>query len=265
MDGRPIVWEGKLLDASDPGAGAVAAGGPVNGTPAAGGPATGSPAGDGFAFEKRNTVNLPPQREDAFLVRPPAPLSGPFTLRTIEYPAPGVINAAGETSLPVREGALSIEGHPGLAWIKVLNRYGRNTAGTGLLRGYPLTEGAIASTISHDSHNVTVVYREAALACRAVNALIECGGGIAYVDGAGLLSLLPLPVGGLMSTDEPERVAEQVEKVEAAYRAANGAEARLMNIAIMALPVIPALRVSDLGIVDVLAQKVIPLFPETET
>jgi adenine deaminase len=68
-----------------------------------------------------------------------------------------------------------------------------------------------------------------------------------------------------MSADDPERVAEQVERVEAAYRAANGADAPLMNIAIMALPVVPTLRVSDLGIVDELAQKVVSLFPETET
>jgi adenine deaminase len=227
--------------------------------------AAGSPAGGGFAFEKRNTVNLSPQPEAAFLVRPPAPAAGPVTLRTIEYPTPNVINAAGIIRLPVKDGVLSIEGQPDLAWIKVLNRYGRNTTGTGLLRGYPLREGAIASTISHDSHNVTVVYRDPAPASRAVNALIECGGGIAYVDGKGLLTLLPLPVGGLMSADDPDRVAEQVERVEAAYRAANGADAWLMNIAIMALPVVPTLRVSDLGIVDVLAQKVVSLFPETET
>jgi adenine deaminase len=238
VDGGPIVWEGKLLRAPDPGTG-------------------------GFAFEQRNTVNLPPQPEEAFLVKPPLP-SASLRLRTISYPTPSVINTAGEINLPVKDGVLSIEGQPDLAWIKVLNRYGGKTAGTGLLRGYPLTEGAIASTISHDSHNMTVVYRDAALASRAVNALIECGGGIAYVDGRGEMTLLPLPVGGLMSADDPERVAELVESVEGAYRAANGADTPLMNIVIMALPVVPTLRMSDLGIVDVLAQKIVPLFPEAQ-
>jgi adenine deaminase len=237
VDGRPTVWEGKLLETPDTGPG-------------------------GFAFEKRNTVNLSPQPEEAFLVKPPAPSADVVRLRTIRYPTPDVINTAGELSLPVKGGALSIEGHPDLAWIKIFNRYGSGGIGTGLLQGYPLKEGAIASTISHDSHNMTVVYRDPALASRAVNALIECGGGIAYVDGRGTLTLLPLPVGGLMSTDDPERVADQVELVEGAYRGANGADAPLMNIAIMALPVVPTLRMSDLGIVDVLAQKVVPLFPE---
>jgi adenine deaminase len=96
-----------------------------------------------------------------------------------------------------------------------------------------------------------------------VNALIQCGGGLAYVDGKGTLTVLPLPVGGLMSADEPEKVAELVEKIETAYRAANGKDAPLMNVVVMALPVVPVLRMSDLGIVDVLAQKVTPLFLET--
>jgi adenine deaminase len=241
VDGKPIVWEGKLLSAE------------AARDPAAAGPSA--------AFERRNFVNLPSQPVEAFLVRPPA--AKPWvTLCAICYPTPNVINTAGTISLPVTDGVVSIEGRPDLAWIKVFNRYGRNTVGTALVQGYPLKEGAIASTISHDCHNVTVIYREGAPASKAVNALIECGGGIAYVDGKGALTVLSLPVGGLISAEEPEMVAEAVEKIETAYRAANGKDAPLMNVVVMALPVVPVLRVSDLGIVDVLAQKVAPLFLE---
>lgn len=238
VDGRPIVWEGELLPPAHPGAGS-------------------------YAFERRNTVNLAPQPEEAFQVKPPAPVEGKtVTLRTISYPASHVINTEGAISLPVRNGVAAIEDHADLAWIKVFNRYGGKAVGTGLVQGYPLKEGAIASTISHDSHNMTVVYRDAALASRAVNALIDCGGGIAYVDGGGTLTLHPLPVGGLMSAGDPKQVAESVETIERAYRAANGADAPLMNVVIMALPVVPTLRMSDMGIVDVLAQRIVPLFLE---
>jgi adenine deaminase len=214
------------------------------------------------AFEQRNTVRLDTAQAEQFNVKPPVPASA-VSVRTISYPVPDIINTAGQATLPVREGFVSIAQNPDLAWIKVFNRYGRGTVGTGLLQGYSLKQGALASTVSHDSHNLTVIYRDGEAARLAVNALINCGGGISYAGGDHSLTLLPLPVGALMSAAEPEQTAASLDKLEKAFQKANGAGANVMDIVVLALPVVPVLRMSDLGIVDVLAQKIIPLFINT--
>ncbi|MDR2071173.1 MAG: amidohydrolase family protein [Treponema sp.] len=240
VDGRLIVREGRLL--ADP--------------------AAVSPPAKTAAFESRNTVKMHTVSAEQFLVKPPrtAAADAGVTLRTINHSGSSVINAPGQRKLPLKDGAVSLAGSEDLAWIMVFNRYGQAAAGTGLLQGYPLKQGAVASTISHDSHNLTVIFRNPDAAALAVNSLINAGGGIVYVDGDMHLSLLPLPVGGLMSAAEPEQTADLLARLEKAYQDANGKDVNIMQIVVMALPVVPALRVSDMGIVDVLAQKIIPLF-----
>jgi adenine deaminase len=239
VDGRLIVREGRLLED----------------------PATASPPATTATFESRNTVKMDKVSAEQFLVKPPPGESGAeATLRTINISISSAINLPGQRTLPVKAGAVSLADAEDLAWIKVFNRYGLASAGVGLLQGYPLRQGAVASTISHDSHNLTVIYRDPEAAALAANSLIDAGGGIAYVDGDLRLSLLPLPVGGLMSAAEPEKTAELLDRLERAYQDVNGRDANIMRIVVMALSVVPVLRISDLCIVDVLAQKIVPLF-----
>jgi adenine deaminase len=239
VEGRLVVRDGRLLED----------------------PAAASPPAATAAFESRNTVNMDKVSAEQFLVKPPPGASGAeATLRSINISIPSAINLPGQRTLPVQDGVVSLAAAEDLAWIKVFNRYGQASAGVGLLQGYPLRQGAVASTISHDSHNLTVIYRDPDAAALAANSLIDAGGGIAYVDGDLRLSLLPLPVGGLMSAAEPEKTAELLDRLERAYQDGNGADANIMRIVVMALPVVPVLRISDLGIVDVLAQKIVPLF-----
>lgn len=238
VEGQLIVREGRLL--ADPSAV--------------------SPPAKTAAFESRNTVTMQRVSAEHFLVKPPRTTGAEATLRTINHSNSSVINTPGQRSLPLKDGAVSLADSEDLAWIMVFNRHGQAAVGTGLLQGYPLRQGAVASTISHDSHNLTVIFRDPDAAVLAVNSLIDAGGGIAYVDGDLRLSLLPLPVGGLMSAAGPEQTAALLARLERAYQDDNGKDAAIMRIVVMALPVVPTLRVSDMGIVDVLAQKIIPLF-----
>ncbi|MDR0591495.1 MAG: amidohydrolase family protein [Candidatus Nomurabacteria bacterium] len=203
-----------------------------------------------FAFEDINTVNRNPLK--------PAD----FSIVTSDDKKRVNVITAGETltgMIQIKLKTSQFWKDESLVAIKVFNRYGLPNVGTGLMTGYPLLGGAIASTVSHDSHNLTVVYADEEAAAKAANALIECGGGIAYVSPAGKLTVLPLPVGGLMSSGQPEIVSKQFQALERAYQADNPG-ANPMNIVIMALPVVPGYRVSDVGIVDVLNRKIVPLF-----
>jgi adenine deaminase len=211
----------------------------------------------GVEFEKRNTVNCILGWQH-FNIKSGSD-SPVVKANAIELKSGEVLTSL--TSVEMDNSGDGVLWEPtGLAAVRVFHRHGKSdTVGTGFLKGYPLTGGALASTISHDSHNLTVVYRDAEAAMRAFLALKGCGGGMAYVSPSGELTVLPLPVGGLMSADRPDSVSRQLLAITKAYQADNPG-ANIMTIVVLALPVIPYYRMSDVGIIDVVNRTIIPLF-----
>lgn len=123
----------------------------------------------------------------------------------------------------------------------------------GFINGIGLKHGAIASTVSHDSHNLIVIGTNDEDMAFAANKLRECGGGSIYVKDLNVVECLPLPVAGLMSELCAEEVALQTEKLhEAVHKDGVSAEIEpFMNMAFVSLAVIPAFRMTTRGLVDV--------------
>lgn len=137
--------------------------------------------------------------------------------------------------------------------IAVIERHGKNgNMATGFVRGFSLKRGAIASTVCHDHHNIAVVgadYDDMAL---AANRLGEIEGGFVVVEGGKVLAELPLPVAGLMSLESHEVVHDQLVDLRAAARDLGVTlEEPFLQLAFLALPVIPNLKITDRGLVDV--------------
>lgn len=137
--------------------------------------------------------------------------------------------------------------------IAVIERHGRNgNIATGFVRGFGMTRGAIASTVCHDHHNIAVVgvdYDDMAL---AANRLSEIEGGFVVAAGGRILAELPLPVAGLMSLEPFETVRDRLVELRTAARSLGVTlEEPFLQLAFLALPVIPALKITDRGMVDV--------------
>jgi adenine deaminase len=151
-----------------------------------------------------------------------------------------------------------------LAKLVVVERHGRGGGiGKGFVRGFGLQYGALASTVAHDSHNLICVGMNDADMLAAIRSLARCGGGWVVTAGEKTLSQLPLPIAGLMS-DEP--VAEVVRNVAALHVAARQLGCKLsapfMALSFLALPVIPHLKLTDKGLIDVDKFAPIPLAAE---
>lgn len=136
--------------------------------------------------------------------------------------------------------------------IAVLNRYAPARPAVALVRGFGLREGAFASSIAHDSHNIIGVGCDAASLAQAINAVIASQGGLALVDGGGQVDSLPLPIAGLMSDQPGETVAARYAALSSAVRQRLGSPLRApyMSLSFMALLVIPELKLSDRGLFD---------------
>lgn len=134
--------------------------------------------------------------------------------------------------------------------LAVINRYQEAPVALGFIHGFGLKEGAIASCVAHDSHNIIAVGTNDEDLCQAVNSLIHNKGGIAVAAG-GKVELLPLPVGGIMSNEDGYEVAKRYVAIDAqAKRLGAVLQAPFMTLSFMALLVIPSLKLSDRGLFD---------------
>jgi adenine deaminase len=130
--------------------------------------------------------------------------------------------------------------------------------GLGLVRGFGLKRGAIASSIAHDSHNIVAVGTGDEDIYAAVKEVERLQGGLAAVAGGEVLASLALPVAGLLSREPLETVVEKMAGLEkTAAELGTGLSSPFSTLSFVALPVIPELRLTDLGLVDVVQFKLI--------
>ena len=144
--------------------------------------------------------------------------------------------------------------------IAVVERH-KNTGhiGLGYIQGYGLKSGAVATSISHDSHNIIVVGTNAEDMAFAVNYIVENHGGIVVVDGGKVLASVVLEIAGIMSDEPLTKMNEELEAAkDAAFRlgVSRGIDP-FMTLSFMALPVIPTLRITTRGVIDVNTQQYI--------
>jgi adenine deaminase len=161
----------------------------------------------------------------------------------------------------VRDGLVVADPERDLAKIAVVERHlGTGRVGVGLVRGFGLRSGALASTIAHDAHNLVVVGTDDDDMQRAVQRLTELGGGIVVVESRGVRAELPLPIAGLLS-DAPldEVLAQSRACVEAAAALGCTIDAPFQTLSFLALSVIPSLKITDRGLVDVDRFELVPL------
>lgn len=157
-------------------------------------------------------------------------------------------------SLAVRKGVIEPDQVQDVAKAAVIERHhATGTIGLGFVTGFGLKEGAVASTVAHDSHNLLVVGTNDSDMALAANQLARAGGGMIAVRDGEVLAIVPLPLAGLMSLEPVEVVDKQIRKLMQAWRAL-GCELQspFMTMALLALPVLPELRLTNRGLIDTL-------------
>jgi len=186
---------------------------------------------------------------------------GKVEIRVIEVVPDQIITNEMLCELPVENGEVLPDLEKDVVKICVVERH-RETGriGKGFVKGFGLKEGALASTVAHDSHNIIAIGVSDDEICRAVNRLREINGGLVAVNGNEVKSELPLPIAGLMSDRGVEFVAERMDELnKSASDLGCHLRSPFMALSFLALPVIPKLKITDLGLVDVEQMKVVDL------
>lgn len=204
-----------------------------------------------------NTMNVASLDVSSFTIK-----SRGTNARTIRI-VPGQIITKEEIVSPkILKGAVISDTKRDILKLAVVERHhASGRIGLGFVRGFGIENGALASTVCHDSHNLIVVGtndNDMLVACKA---LIECGGGFVVASRGKVLKRLPLPIGGLMSDKKAPEVSAEYGKIEKTAKAL-GSKVKdpFLQLSFLALSVIPSLKLTDKGLVDTLNHRFVSLF-----
>ena len=175
-----------------------------------------------------------------------------------------IINHHMLEEMQVKNGKIQVNIEKDILKLAVVERYGKNgNVGVGFVRGFELKKGALAYSMSHDHHNIVVVGTNDEDMALAVNEVARLNGGLSVTCGGKILNSMELPIGGLMSEKPAEEVMAQLDILNADAKALGcGMDAPFMSLSFISLPTVPDLGLTDLGLVDVLEHKLIPLEAE---
>ncbi len=204
----------------------------------------------------RQTVRVQPVTAADFEIR-----SDGATIRAIGLIEDQVVTESIELAPAVVDGYAVASADAGLAKIAVVERHlATGRIGLGFVTGSGLTHGALASSVAHDAHNLVVVGMSDNDLAFAVSHLARIGGGIVVVDDGRVVAECPLPVAGLLS-DAPlaEVIAQSLATNEAAATLGWSGATPFLTLAFLALSVIPSLKITDRGLVDVDRFELVPL------
>lgn len=205
----------------------------------------------------RGTVRLPALSATDFEI-----VAGGTEVQTIELIPHQIVTGRSLNLARVEAGRAVADPVRDLLKLVVVERHSASgKIGLGFVKGFGLKRGAIASSVAHDSHNIVAAGASDADLLVAVRAIAEMQGGQVVVADGKVIASLALPIAGLMSDQSVEQVARDNEALIAATRSLGGTtDNPFMSLSFLALPVIPTLKLTDLGLVDVDMFEVIPLF-----
>ena len=204
----------------------------------------------------RQTVNLGPVDEASFRIA-----AGPKKIRVIHVIPAQLLTGVDTVEPSVRDGQLIADPPRDLVKIAVLERHhATGRVGLGFATNVGLKRGAFASTVAHDAHNVVVLGIDDRDMAACAARLAEIGGGIVIAEGGKAVEELPLPIAGLMSDLPLAEVHERLRSMERRLAAMGSTMAApFMTLSFLALSVIPELKITDRGLVDVGRFELVPL------
>lgn len=217
-----------------------------------------------YEIEGINSVSIPVPTPEKLMIAAPADRTSARCNIIVFDPNKGFMTDFGTADIPVKDGFLDISGDPSLKYAAVINRYGTGTIGQAIVKDYGIREGAVASTVAHDCHNIVVIYDKPENAVTAIARLKENAGGYVSVRDGEILAEMKLPVAGLMSNTPIETIAAQSQRLKASLETLGmtGVAFPLFNMAILPLPVVPVARLTDLGMINAITQEFLPIIAE---
>ncbi len=217
------------------------------------------PQTDGGRPRIKGSIHIGALKKEAFLLRSTQPLA-----KVIQLIPGQILTKKVMKEIPVEDGVAYPDIKEDILKIAVVERHrATGNIGIGWVQGFGIKKGAIGSSVAHDSHNLVIVGTNDEDLLKAAVGLKAMGGGLVVVLDGKILASLPLPIAGLMSETSVSAANSRLTDVHRAAKSLGcGLPDPFMALSFLSLPVIPELKITDKGLVDVNQFKIVPLFGE---
>lgn len=211
-------------------------------------------------LENKNTINIDELKVEDFMIKVPIE-NGKLEIVGMEY-----INKISSVTrkktftVNVKDGYVDLEGDE-LNFAISINRYGKKTKAIAVVENFYVNRGAIATTYSHDSHNLTIIYKKPIDALVAAQRVKNIAGGIVVVENEKVVKELPFPIGGMLSKNSAYELGNYIVDMNKVLRDYGIESASpITRPSTLSLIVIPEVKLSDMGLIDVVKQEIIKQF-----
>lgn len=211
-------------------------------------------------LENKNTINIDELKVEDFMIKAPIE-NGKLEIVGMEY-----INKISSVTrkktftVNVKDGYVDLEGDE-LNFAISINRYGKKTKAIAVVENFYVNRGAIATTYSHDSHNLTIIYKKPIDALVAAQRVKNIAGGIVVVENEKVVKELPFPIGGMLSKKSAYELGNDIVNMNKVLRDYGIESASpITRPSTLSLIVIPEVKLSDMGLIDVVKQEIIKQF-----
>lgn len=211
-------------------------------------------------LENKNTINIDELKVEDFMIKAPIE-NGKLEIVGMEY-----INKISSVTrkktftVNVKDGYVDLDGSE-LNFAISINRYGKKTKAIAVVENFYVNRGAIATTYSHDSHNLTIIYKKPIDALVAAQRVKNISGGIVVVENEKVVKELPFPIGGMLSKKSAYELGNDIVDMNKVLRDYGIESASpITRPSTLSLIVIPEVKLSDMGIIDVVKQEIIKQF-----
>lgn len=211
-------------------------------------------------LENKNTINIGELKIEDFMIKAPIE-NGKLEIVGMEY-----INKISSVTrkktftVSVKDGYVDLDGSE-LNFAISINRYGKKTKAIAVVENFYVNRGAIATTYSHDSHNLTIIYKKPINALVAAQRVKNIAGGIVIVENEKVVKELPFPIGGMLSKKSAYELGNDIVDMNKVLRDYGIESASpITRPSTLSLIVIPEVKLSDMGIIDVVKQEIIKQF-----
>jgi adenine deaminase len=207
----------------------------------------------------QSSVRIKNLKSDAFMIRSHQPLA-----KVIQLIHDQIVTKKVTKKICLKDGLALADINEDILKIAVVERHrATGNVAIGFVQGFGLKRGAIGSSVAHDSHNLVIVGTKDEDMLKAVITMRRMGGGLVAVADGKVLESLPLPIAGLMTDASVTQVNHHLESLQKAARSLGcKLPDPFMTLSFLSLPVIPELKITDKGLVDVHQFKIVPLFGE---
>jgi len=212
-----------------------------------------------FRFKEKREFRIKPIVDNPFVLRSDQSLA-----KVIQLIPDQIVTKKVLKNIILKDGVACPDLRQDILKIAVVERHrATGNIGIGFVQGFGLQKGAIGSTVAHDSHNLVIVGTNDQDMLKIVETIKKMNGGLAIVSDGKVITDFPLPIAGLMSEEPVSKVHQKLESLERAIRKLGcKLPDPFMTLSFLSLPVIPELKITDKGLVDVNQFKVVPVFGE---